>query len=108
MTKIIDWELGAKLAGGSKEMAEELMGMLIEALPEHEAEISAAIESDDHETLYTAAHKLHGATCYTATPRLKDAVKTLEDAAKGKSPEDIKPAYDNMVFEIQQLRDALV
>ncbi|OGT31123.1 MAG: hypothetical protein A3E87_04375 [Gammaproteobacteria bacterium RIFCSPHIGHO2_12_FULL_35_23] len=97
----IDLEFGAKLVSNDKAMAKELITMLLAALPEHKKEIIAAYESNNLEALAKATHKLHGATCYTGTPRLKISVAELELAAKHHETDRLKTLYENLIQEIE-------
>ena len=81
-------------ACGSEEMAKEIFTMLQTSLSEHETEITEAFNAKDLDKLSRAAHKLHGAACYTGTPRLKEAAKALEIAAKHQSA--VEPAYEQL------------
>lgn len=96
--QIIDLELGKSLVGGSLEMAYEILQMLADALPQHKEMLIKAITDHELEVIRTEAHKLHGATCFTGTPRLKIAAKALEQAAKHNQAEEI-PALSKKLFD---------
>lgn len=100
---IIDLDLGAELVGNNKDMAKELLTMLLNALPEHKIEISEAYKENNLEALVKATHKLHGATCYTGTPRLKASAQALEAAAKHQEMDDLPAAYQELVTEIENI-----
>ena len=80
--KAIDLELGKTVVGGNETMAKELLTLLADNLPEHQRIIKEACQKNDKPSLISESHRLHGATCYTGTPRLKIAAKELEMAAK--------------------------
>ena len=103
---VIDLELGAKLVGGKREVAEEMIAMLIECLPEHQAEIDAAYTSQEIVQLAQAIHKLHGAASYCGTPRLKEAAKELELAARSNEINKIKKLYQQLNQEIAAVLDS--
>lgn len=92
---LIDTQAGIELAGGSEDMHKELLAMLKAMLAEHEQEVRAAFEAKDLNELAKAAHKLHGACCYTGTPRLKAASKQLELCAK--AGDDTQAAFDTFI-----------
>ena len=79
---IVDWTLGEKLANGNRALAKELFDMLLETLPQHKQEIQTAYDKKNFTQLAQAVHKLHGATCYVGTVRLKQATEDLEHGAK--------------------------
>lgn len=80
--KIIDWELGIKLAGNQQSLAEEMIVLLTRNLPEEFAQIRQAKKENNFELLLQLVHKLHGAICYCGTPRLKKIISTFENALK--------------------------
>ncbi len=104
---IIDLALGAQLIGGDEAAAKEILALLVTTLPEHQQELTHAFAAGDTEALRKSAHKLHGGTCYTGTPALKDAAAALESAAK--TTHDInalKPLYEHLLESIQAVIDA--
>ena len=102
-SSVIDWELGTQLVGGKREIAEEMIALLIECLSEHQKELSEAFKSNDYQRLALATHRLHGAACYCGTPRLKQAAQQLESATKTKEKEKIQVAYQNLCDEIEAI-----
>lgn len=104
--KIIDWDLGKQLVGGKQELAEEMLAMLIDYLPEHQQEITKAVKTKDIESVAKSAHKLHGATCYCGTPRLKEAAKELEIAAKTGKIAVLAQLHEKLNNEINLLDEA--
>jgi len=100
---IIDWDLAIKRTGGKKELAEELFALLIKTLPQHQDELKTVFEDNDFDALHAAAHKLHSATCYCGTPRLKQAAKNLEDLSKTTKTTEIKEAYNKLCDEITEV-----
>ncbi len=105
-SKLIDLELGASLVGGSSEMAKELLTMLVGSLSEHKKELEQAFADNDLDELRKAAHKLHGATCYTGTPMLKQASADLENAIKEKQQSKINDLYQILQHAIDDTRSA--
>ena len=56
--------------------------------------------------LHAEAHKLHSATCYCGTPRLKNAAKDLEDISKSNDNSKIKESYQKLLDEITAVLQA--
>jgi two-component system sensor histidine kinase BarA len=96
--KIIDWMLADQLANGDHEFAVEMIDSLIECIPEFQQNLKKAFERHDDDALKKVAHKLHGAACYTGTPRLKLAAKRLE-LEEG----NIKAAYDDLIKVLEEI-----
>lgn len=78
----IDWDLGIKLAGNKRAIAEEMIALLIKNLPHDLDQIKLAKAASNNKELLRLIHKLHGALCYCGTPRLKQATIHLETALK--------------------------
>jgi two-component system sensor histidine kinase BarA len=98
--EIIDWDLAIERADGKEELAKELLNILIKTLPQHQDELKTAFENNDTDALHAAAHKLHSATCYCGTPRLKNAARDLEDISKSNDNPKIKESYQKLQEEI--------
>lgn len=90
-TKIIDWDLGYKLAGGKQELAKELLDKLLESLPKDKLQINEAYQNKNLELMRDRVHHLHGACCYCGVPQLKRSAYSLENAIATKTLEIIKP-----------------
>lgn len=103
---VIDLKLGQTLVGDDVDMAKELLVMLANNLREHEQIIKHAFSKKDISALLKEAHKLHGATCYTGTPRLKQAAYDLEQAAKKNHVELIPGLVEQLETEIKTFTTA--
>ena len=78
--KVIDWALTEKLCNNNTDTAKELMTMLAKELPDYCNQFERLASAKKFNELQSAAHRLHGACCYLGVPKLKTAVKALEDA----------------------------
>ena len=104
---VIDWEVGDKLVGGNHKLAQKMVHLLIDCLPEHQSEIKKYYQDNDLPHLASATHKLHGATCYCGTPRLKNASKELEHAASTKEKKRITTLYNILCREMDAVIEAV-
>jgi two-component system, NarL family, sensor histidine kinase BarA len=100
MNKVIDWKLADERTDGDHELAKELLQILIASIPKHLKEIDQYHSHHNLEKLLASVHKLHGATCYCGTPKLKNAANKLETAIKSNKTEKIdslcKQLHDEM------------
>ena len=102
--KVIDLELGEKLAGGNKVMAFNMLKMLVNELPETKNKmIQAYHQEKDIKKLGDVVHKLHGGASYCGTPLLKEAAKNLEVAARNGKTKQIKELFEQLMNEIDLL-----
>ncbi len=77
---VVDWTLSLKLAAGKVDLAQDLLRMLIESLPNDKVELQTSWDKRDFETLLAEVHRLHGGSRYTGTPTLRKATGTMERA----------------------------
>jgi len=102
-SQIIDWELGTKLANNKREIAEEMLLLLIETLPQEFDDIKQAYDLKNYPLLLQKVHKLHGAVCYCGVPRLKESISILETQLKKQAYEEIDQLFYNFDFEVKEL-----
>jgi two-component system aerobic respiration control sensor histidine kinase ArcB len=97
---IIDLDLGQKLINGNREAAKNLLKMLVEQLPNDKKMIEAAYKKNNYHELANLVHKLHSATCYCGTPRLKEVSAKAEKIIKSNNKKAIKAYYDYLIEQI--------
>jgi two-component system aerobic respiration control sensor histidine kinase ArcB len=83
----------------------ELLDTLLKSLPETCREIKKAHKSNDIDVLIKIIHQLHGGLCYTHTPQLLDAVRTLEISLKKGELNKLDSLYQNMLDAIKALKN---
>lgn len=79
---VIDDELGIKLAGNKKELANELLCLFMKNLNEEISSINELYTIKNYPELIRRIHRLHGAVCYCGLPRLKSVITQLETELK--------------------------
>lgn len=104
---VIDWEEGIRLAGHKKELARDILNMMVRDLPREIALIHTQYESKNYQEMTRTVHKLHGAVCYTGTPRLKTALATLETRLKTNIMDDSSSLLDQLDTEVSNLLEHL-
>lgn len=101
----LDWELALARAAGKIELAKEMLQILLHSLPATLAELEQLMRSRQQEPLIQLVHKLHGATCYTGVPQIRQLAELIETELKqGKSIEQLEPE----LFELQDRLQALL
>lgn len=96
---IIDWNLGLKLTGNNRELAEELINMLTGNLEKEVKKIRASFNLEKNQEMQKEIHRLHGAISYCGTPRLKKIISTLEIATKHNDQESCSILIDQLEYE---------
>jgi two-component system sensor histidine kinase BarA len=74
----IDRELSLKLSNGKKDLAAEMLALLLDDLPGTRIAIDQAFNQQDLAQALELVHRLHGACCYCGVPTLKEACKIVE------------------------------
>lgn len=98
---LIDWDTALQRAAGKQDLAQEMLQLLVQSLPQAEQQIEQALADNDQQLLLHALHKLHGACCYTGVPRLKNLLEALEtQLKKGVNIKTLAP-------ELSELEDVL-
>jgi two-component system sensor histidine kinase BarA len=82
MDGAVDWQESLKLAAGKKDLARDMLLMLLNSLEQEKSKILDACENNRMEALLGHVHYLHGATRYCGVPALRDAAHELETHIK--------------------------
>jgi two-component system sensor histidine kinase BarA len=100
---VIDWEEGTRLAGHKKELARDILNMLIRDLPQELKNLQNLNQAQNFQELLKSVHKLHGAVCYTGTPRLKTILATLETQLKTHIMNNSSLLINQLEIEVNRL-----
>ena len=100
---IYDKNLSLELAGGNPQLAEQMLEMLCEKLPEQKTAINEAHARGDIDNLYQQVHKVTGSTRYCGVPALADASEVLDRQLKKGSTEQLEILLKNLNEEIDRL-----
>lgn len=104
---LIDWEAALMRAAGKADLAQEMLQLLVQSLPQAEQQIEQALTDNDQQLLLHALHKLHGACCYTGVPRLKNLLEALEtQLKKGVAIKSLAPELSELEDVIGLLKSA--
>lgn len=101
--KSIDFDLGAKLAGGKRELAREMLDMLFKNLSGDLKMLNNAYSKKNYQLLADKAHKLHGACCYVGVPRLKNMIANLENNLLANKTDNLEAEMAEINTEIKNL-----
>ncbi|MCH8177989.1 MAG: response regulator [Proteobacteria bacterium] len=74
----VDLEKSLALAGDNESLLQQIFGMLLCEIPDHQRQLSSAVQPLDYDKISAIVHKIHGITCYTSLPRLKQQVLKLQ------------------------------
>lgn len=102
-TEIFDLQESIELAGGNKDLANELLPMLINELPTYRESLVNAKQTNDLAEFKKHIHKLHGGTKYCGVPALRKAASSFEDIIDQKDINNIDSGLENVINAIEQL-----
>ncbi|MCG7529874.1 two-component sensor histidine kinase BarA [Psychrobium sp. MM17-31] len=98
----VSWQASLAQAMGKKDLAIEMLQMLIDSIPATISSIESAVSNQDSKELLRVIHKLHGACCYTGVPQLKDLAHSIETALKQQATlSDMEPEILEILDELQ-------
>ena len=103
----VDSARSIQLAAGNKELAWEMLEMLLTGLDSDLHTIRESLEQNDQDALLERVHRLHGACRYCGVPQLEEACYRLETRLKQApdlSGDSILNGIDRLVKAIEQLQ----
>ena len=100
---IIDWEMGARLAGNNRELAQELLAFLCKTLPAEMTAIKQAFLDKQYIELLQRIHKLHGGVSYCGLPRLKTLLASIESDLRKNKFDDLSDLITRLESEVETL-----
>ncbi|WP_251359360.1 two-component sensor histidine kinase BarA [Kangiella sp. TOML190] len=99
----LDWELSLKLANNNLELATDMLKLFVDTNFETSKSIHAAYQAQEFETLLTHVHKLHGASCYLGTPKLKRISSQYETKLKKQKYNQLEDIHSELLNEINRV-----
>lgn len=102
-TPPIDWEHCLSITNQKSDLAHEILDMFMQELPSYRDQLQQHFQSESYEDLHQVVHKLHGATCYCGTSRLKSLLSKFETAIKAKQIDSFDDMYHDVMKEIESI-----
>lgn len=102
---VYDRDQALRLAGGSDELADELLQRFIDELDSALALIQQGLDQEDAEQAYEHTHRLHGSAAYCGVPALKNAAHRLEEAVKAGIADNIDKQHKELLKAAAQLQE---
>ena len=76
--QILNWQQSVQLAANKEDLAQDLLGMLVDSFDTELAEMQQLIEMEDFPQLEHVLHRLYGATRYVGVPNLQQVSGEFE------------------------------
>jgi two-component system sensor histidine kinase BarA len=99
----VDLILGLKKAGGKRDLALEMLTMLLETLPQDQQLIGELFYKQDYPSMLEQVHRLHGATHYCGVPELQLAAQEVEVHLKRQRYQELGDAVASLNIAIEQV-----
>ncbi|QUG74534.1 two-component sensor histidine kinase BarA [Erwinia sp. E602] len=93
----LDWSLALRQAANKPDLAEDLLRMLVDFLPEVQRLVEESMAENNAASLRDIIHKLHGSASYSGVPRMKQLCQQLEQGLR--QQQDIA-AVEPELFEL--------
>lgn len=97
----LDWSLSLKLANNNEQLAIDMLKMLVDSNFDTGRNIHAAYQSQDFDQLLQHVHKLHGASCYVGTPKLKHLSNVYETLLKKQQYNKLEELHEQLLAELE-------
>jgi two-component system, OmpR family, aerobic respiration control sensor histidine kinase ArcB len=102
---LFDREKGLQQMGGNAALLDELIAMLIEAIPDDLQQLETAHKSQNWKEIQELVHRLKGGAAYCGVTRLQEACSHLESYLRSHPREELTEAlYQQVIREMQALR----
>lgn len=99
-----DWSLALRQATNKKDLAFDLLQMLVDFFPEVRKKVTYHLDNNHTTDLYELIHKLHGSASYSGVPRLKQLCQQLENHLHLKvTLADIRPELLELLDEMDNI-----
>ncbi|ROS04711.1 two-component system sensor histidine kinase BarA [Sinobacterium caligoides] len=108
LPKPVDTQLCLKRANNMPSLAVDMLNGIIANLGDDYEQIQDAAEQGDMPSLLELVHKLHGASCYTGTPRLQETLSNIETELKTCCKEALSQEADALLEELLQACNELI
>lgn len=103
----LDWALAQRQAANKPQLAQDLLQMLLDFLPEVRDRIEQILDGTPDNDIVALIHKLHGSCSYSGVPRLKRICYYLEKQLnKGIDSSELEPEWLELLDEIDNVTEA--
>ncbi|RLM15616.1 two-component sensor histidine kinase BarA [Gibbsiella quercinecans] len=103
----LDWPLALRQAANKADLAQDLLQMLVEFLPQVSERVQALLEGAEDDGILDLIHKLHGSCSYSGVPRLKQLCFYIEQQLRqGVSQQELEPEWLELLDEIELVNQA--
>ncbi|GAB6040721.1 hybrid sensor histidine kinase/response regulator [Endothiovibrio diazotrophicus] len=99
---LYDRDEALSLVGGDTALADRLLGMLVNALPQRWGRIQAAFDAGEREELRREVHTLNGSAGTCGASGLRDAARALESAVQSESSDQWGAPLERLRHDVER------
>ena len=100
---VLDQQKAIQLVSGNKELANDLLAMLIKELPEYKQNIQKELQNQNKKELRQVIHKIHGGLRYLGAPALMDIISQTDHELFNLSDEQLNNNITKIYEEVDRL-----
>ena len=100
---VLDQQKAIQLVSGNKELANDLLAMLIKELPEYKQNIQKELQNQNKKELRKVIHKIHGGLRYLGAPALMDIISQTDHELFNLSDEQLNNNITKIYKEVDRL-----
>src|SRR5690606_26566458 len=100
---LVDIDESLSLAKDKRDLARDMLKMLIDSLPQCRHDIRSYYAASDHTNLQAVVHKLHGGCCYCGVPQLRQTISTLDKLLVKKQIDGLDSLIRGVIADIENL-----
>ncbi len=100
---VLDYQQATQLVAGNKQLADDLLAMLVKELPDYKNTIQKEYQDRNKEELRKIIHKIHGGLRYVGAPALMDIVSKTDYDLFDLTDAQLKQNITNIYQEIDRL-----
>ena len=100
---VLDQQKAIQLVSGNKELANDLLAMLIKELPEYKQNIQKELQNQNKKELRQVIHKIHGGLRYLGAPALMDIISQTDHDLFNLSDEQLNNNITKIYEEVDRL-----
>lgn len=102
---VVDIDECLSLVKNKRDLARDMLKMLIDSLPKSRSDIHAYFKSADYSSLQAVVHKLHGGSCYCGVPQLRESSSTLDSLLVKNQIDSLDSIIGRIISDIDNLID---
>jgi two-component system sensor histidine kinase BarA len=103
----VNFQESRALTADNDSLLEKMFEILLREIPDYQQQLSDTVSESDYSKLSGTIHKIHGVTCYTSLPRLKQQVISIQRHLGQKYFSRVDSEILSMIDEFDNIRNQI-